>query len=428
MKSYCISGMKAREVLNNKGCPVLEVDVLSEDGRLGRASASFGISAGAHEVAVVRDGGPRYGGMGVLGPIRLVEERILPALRGLDCRDQRAVDRTLLELDGTPDKSALGGNTICSVSLAVARLGALHREVPLYQYLGGALCDTLPLPLFNMINGGPYSAAPTDFQEFHAAPAGAKSFAEAMRMGVEVLQRLPEVIRKRHGAAAYRPGHLGGIGAPSAAPREVLATLWAAVEEAGYADRFVLSLDCATSHLFDPESGRYNLNFGRFDTTEMIDYFTELVRDFPIFMLEDPLHEDDFEGFARLNTAVPTLICGDDLFVTSVRRLAVGAALNAAGAMIFKPNMIGSVSEALDAARYAVAHGMEVIPSQRAATSPDDPTAELGLAVGARLMKVGAPQTGERTQQQNNLIRIEESMGAAARLISGEEVRRWLVR
>ena len=191
MKSYCISGMKAREVLNNKGCPVLEVDVLSEDGRLGRASASFGISAGAHEVAVVRDGGPRYGGMGVLGPIRLVEERILPALRGLDCRDQRAVDRALLELDGTPDKSALGGNTICSVSLAVARLGALHREVPLYQYLGGALCDTLPLTLFNMINGGPYSAAPTDFQEFHAAPAGAKSFAEAMRMGVEVLQRLP---------------------------------------------------------------------------------------------------------------------------------------------------------------------------------------------------------------------------------------------
>lgn len=225
------------------------------------------------------------------------------------------MDRVQLELDGTPDKSALGGNTICSVSLAVARLGAEHREVPLYRYLGGALCDTLPLPLFNMINGGPYSAAPTDFQEFHAAPAGAKSFAEAMRMGVEVLQRLPEVIKKRHGDAAYRPGHLGGIGAPASDPREVLGTLWAAVEEAGYADSFVLSLDCATSHLFDPKSGCYRLNFGWLDTAEMISYFTELVRDFPIFMLEDPLHEDDFEGFARLNAVVPTLICGADLFV-----------------------------------------------------------------------------------------------------------------
>lgn len=426
MKSYCISGMKAREVLNNKGCPVLEVDVLSEEGHLGRASASFGISAGKHEVAILRDGGERYGGMGVLGPAELVRERIFPALKGMDCRDQRAVDRVLLDLDGSPDKSVLGGNTICSVSLAVARLGALQRDLPLYTYLGGSLCNTLPLPLFNMINGGPYSAVSTDFQEFHAAPVGATNFAEAVRMGVEVLQRLPEVIRKRHGANAFRPGHLGGIGAPAADPRHVLATLWAAVEDAGYADKFVLSLDCATSHLFDSKSERYSMTFGQLSTQEMIAYFKDLVRDFPIFMLEDPLHEDDFEGFARLNRSVRTLICGDDLFVTDTRRLAEGAALGSAGAMIFKPNMIGSVSEALDAAEYAVAHGMEVIPSQRAATSPDDPTAELGLAVGARLMKVGAPQTGERTQQQNNLIRIEESLGSSARMIAEDEVRRWL--
>lgn len=426
MDQWRISDILAREVLNNKGCPVLEVDVVSADGRCGRASASFGISAGSHEAAILRDGGARYGGMGVRTPMRLVRERILPVLKGMDSRDQRGVDAALIALDGTPDKSALGGNTLCSVSLAVAKLGARQMDLPLYKHLGGALCHALPLPLLNLINGGPYSAGPADFQEFHAVPLGAPSFAEAMRMGVEVSLRLPEVIRKRHGADAYRPGHLGGIGAPAADPRAVLDTLLAAVEDAGYGGRFVLSLDCATSHLFDHEANVYAMSFGRLSPEEMVDYFAALVRDYPIFMLEDPLHEDDFEGFARLNAKVATLICGDDLFVTNIERLRRGAALNSAGAMIFKPNMIGTVTEALDAARYAMAQGMEVIPSLRAATSPGDPTAELGMAVSARLMKVGAPQTGERTRQQNTLMRIEESLGAAAAMIGEEEVRRWL--
>ena len=229
MDQWRISDILAREVLNNKGCPVLEVDVVSADGRCGRASASFGISAGSHEAAILRDGGARYGGMGVRTPMRLVRERILPVLKGMDSRDQRGVDAALIALDGTPDKSALGGNTLCSVSLAVAKLGARQMDLPLYKHLGGALCHALPLPLLNLINGGPYSAGPADFQEFHAVPLGAPSFAEAMRMGVEVSLRLPEVIRKRHGADAYRPGHLGGIGAPAADPRAVLDTLLAAV-------------------------------------------------------------------------------------------------------------------------------------------------------------------------------------------------------
>ena len=426
MNVWKIEDIVPREVLNNKGCPVLEVDVISQGGRMGRGSASFGVSAGSHEVAIVRDGGSRYGGMGVLGPMAMVRDRVLPLLKGMDCRNQRAIDEALIALDGTPDKSVLGGNTICSLSLAVSKLGAQHVGLPLHQHLGGALCNVLPLPLFNFINGGPYSGGPADFQEFHGAPVGASSFAEALRMGVEVAMKLPEVIKKRHGAEAYHPGHLGGVGAPVADPAEILKTLMAAIEEAGYRGKFLLSLDCATSHLYDPETDSYSMAFGNLKTAELIDYFAKLVEDFPLFMIEDPLNEDDFEGFAALNARVKTLICGDDLFVTNQERLRRGASLNAAGAMIFKPNMVGSVTEALDAARYAISRQMEVIPSLRAATSPGDPTAELGVAVGARLMKVGAPQTGERTRQQNNLIRIEESLGGSAKMIEEKEVRSWL--
>ncbi len=427
MQSWIIKDIKAREVLNNKGYPVLEVDVISEDGRIGRASASFGVSAGIHEVVIVRDGGTRYCGMGVLGAIKSVEEQILPALKGMDSREQRLIDDVLIALDGTKDKSKLGGNTICSVSLAVAKLGAKHNNMPIYQHLGGTLCNTLPMPLLNLINGGPYSAGPADFQEFHVVPASAESFAEAIRIGVEVLMHLPDVIRKRFGASAYQPGHLGGIAAPTSDPRDILDTLLAGIDAAGYTDKCLLSLDCATSHLYDHDNDTYNMSFGKLSTADMVSYFQQLVKDYPIIMIEDPLHEDDFEGFASLNEKVNTLICGDDLFVTATHRLQMGVDAKSAGAMIFKPNMVGSVTEALDAANFAKANSMEVIPSLRAATSPGDPTAELGVAVGARLMKVGAPQTGERTRQQNNLIRIAESFGKTATMIKEQELRKWVV-
>jgi enolase len=427
MGKHRIGDILAREILNNQGIPVLEVDVLSEDGFLGRASASFGVSAGIHEVAIQRDGGARLGGMGVLGPIHMVRKEILPALKGMDPFDQRAIDRVLVDLDGRPDKSRLGGNTICSVSMAVAKLAARISNLPLYRHLGGAMCNNVPRPLFNLINGGPYSTSGADFQEFHVAPL-APTFAEAVCVGVEIAMRLPDVIRKRHGPAAYQPGHLGGVAAPVSDPRKILDTLLAAVEEAGYSDKVLLSIDCATSHLFDHDKGVYALSFGVLTTAEVISYFQELVREYPLFMLEDPLHEDDFEGFAALNTVVKTLICGDDLFVNNLERLRRGAASGAAGAMIFKPNMVGSVTEALDAAEFAVSKGMLVIPSMRAAASPGDPTTDLGVAGGARLMKVGAPKTGERTRQTNKLIRMSESLGDFAAMIGEEEMRAWLER
>lgn len=426
MSTQRIADILAREILNNQGVPVLEVDVITESGLIGRASASFGVSAGIHEVVIVRDGGDRFGGMGVLGPIRMVREEVLPALKGMDPCDQRGIDKVLIDLDGKPDKSRLGGNTVCSVSMAVAKLGAEITGHPLHRHLAGAMCNTVPRPLFNLINGGPYSASGADFQEFHVAPASASTFAEAMRTGVEIAMKLPGVIKKRHGEKTYQPGHLGGVAAPVSDPRAILDTLLAAIDEAGYTDKVLLSLDCATSHLYDREKDSYSMSFGRLTTAEMVAYFTQLVKDYPIIMLEDPLHEDDFEGFAALNAAVPTLICGDDLFVTNTARLETGVRCNAAGAMIFKPNMVGSVTEALDAARYAISHGMIVIPSMRAAASPGDPTTDLGVAAGSRLMKVGAPKTGERTRQTNKLLRIEASLGDSASFLSEAEMRAWL--
>ena len=430
MSTKKIEGLKAREVLNNKGFPVLEVDALG-GGRVGRGSASSGVSAGSHEVFILTDGGGRYGGKGVQKSIGIVDEVIAPALIGRDPCDQRLIDSIMIGLDGTKDKSRLGGNTLCSVSMAVARLGAELSGTPLYQHLGGEQRTMLPIPMFNPVNGGPFSTSPADFQEFQLTPVGAPSFAEAMRMGVEVFLRLPEVIRRRHGADALRPGHLAGYGAPVAEPEKVIETLLDAVAEAGYEGDFVVSLDCATTHLFDAASGLYDMAFGRMDTDGLIDYFDDLVRAYPIFLLEDPLDENDFEGFARLNARTEAIVCGDDLFVNDIERLQKGIELGSAGAMIFKPNMIGTVTEALDAAAFAQSNDMEVIPSLRAQASQNDPIAELAVATGARLMKVGAPHSGERTQQQNALLRIEEELGDAAafprdggRVIFGQAVSR----
>ena len=426
MKNNRIDSLKAREVLNNKGQPVLEVDVVSGNGRMGRASASSGVSAGSHEAFILTDGGARYGGMGVRKAIAMVDEVIGPALIGRDPRDQRAIDGLMLGLDGTPDKSKLGGNTICSVSMAVAQLGADVAGLPLYLHLGGEGCTRLPVPIFNPLNGGPFSTSPADFQEFHLTPVGAPSFAEAMRMGVEVFLRLPGVIRKRHGADGLKPGHLAGYGAPSADPGEVVETLLAAVGEAGYEGRFLISFDCAATHLFDGATGTYDMAVGRMDTDGLIAYLDDLSRAYPVFLLEDPLDENDFEGFARLNTRTEAMVCGDDLFVNDVERLRKGIEMGAAGAMIFKPNMIGSVTEALDAAAFATSNGMEVIPSLRAQTAENDLIAQLAVATGAHLMKVGAPQSGERTRQQNALLRIEEDLGDAATILSEDVMRQWM--
>lgn len=418
---YRIAGLKAREILDSKARPVVEVDVWTEGGAMGRGAAPCGTSVGRHEAFVLRDGGTRYGGLGVRQAVRNVIEVIWPAIRGKSALDQRAIDELMIELDGTPSKFRLGANAIYSVSIAVARAAAHALRVPLYRYLGGPDATLLPVPMFNMVNGGTNAALRVEFQEFHLIPAGAERYSEALRVGVEVFSVLGEVIMKRYGQDRLYAGASAGYGAPASDPAEILETLLQAAEAAGYGGQCRVGLDCAASHFYDPKAGCYCLRGKATGRDELIAYLQELAQSYDLFMIEDPLEEDDFEGFAEVTKRLRTLIIGDDLFVTSLERLKRGVALGAANAMILKPNMVGTISEALAAARYAREHGYRVVGSGRAGGSIDDPIPDIAVAAGALLVKFGAPRTGERLGKQNCLLRMEEELGESARF-AGPEV------
>ena len=423
MRNSKISEIKAREILDSKGRPMVEVDVRTSDGSMGRGAASCGTSVGRHEAFVLRDGGKRFGGLGVHKAVKNVQEVISPALLGRSVREQQAIDHLMIELDGTPNKSRLGANAIYSVSIAVARAAASSLEISLYRYLGEARDYILPVPMFNMINGGPYSDTNVEFQEFILVPTAAESYSEALRMSVEVFYLIGETIRKRYGQEYLHPGHSAGYAAPVSEPGEILETLLDAAESAGYEGMFKVGLDCAASHFYDKESGRYNFRGRQISGDEIIDLLEDLVKSYPLFIIEDPLDEDDFEGYAEITKRLNILISGDDLFVSNIERLKKGVAMGAANAMVLKPNMVGTISEALDAANYGKKHGYLIIPSGRAGGAADDPIPEIAVAVGAPLAKFGAPQTAERTNKQNCLLRIEEELGESARLFSLEPLK-----
>jgi enolase len=405
----------AREVLDSRGRPMVEVDVRTAQGTMGRAASPCGTSVGRHEAYVLRDGGKRFGGLGVQKAIRNVLEMISPVLRGKSVFDQRGIDQLMNDLDGTPDKSRLGSNTTYSVSVAVARAAACLSGSPLYRYLGGVGAHILPVPMFNMVNGGPHSAAKVEFQEFLLMPTGAESYSEASRMGVEVYYELGRTIEKRHGSECLHFGHSGGYLAPVFEPSEILDTLLEAAETAGYGGKFRLGLDCAASHFYDELRGCYHFRGKETSREELILFLEGLTKSYSLFILEDPLHEDDYEGFAEATRRLNTLVAGDDLFVTNLKRLEKGVAAKAAGAVIFKPNMVGTLSEAFDTACYAREHGFLVIPSSRAGGSVDDPIPDIAVGINARLVKFGCPQTGERTSYHNRMLRIEEELGESAR-------------
>ncbi|OGP72800.1 MAG: phosphopyruvate hydratase [Deltaproteobacteria bacterium RBG_16_49_23] len=408
-----ISIMKSREILDSKGRPMVEVDVWTADGSMGRGSSPCGTSVGRHEAFVLRDGGKRYGGLGVQQAIKNVNEVIYPALKGKSVLDQRGIDKLMIELDGTPNKSRLGANAIYSVSIAVARAAANSQEIPLYRYLGKGEGPVLPLPMFNMINGGLYGDRKVEFQEFILAPTGAGKFSEALRMGVEVFSTLGETIKKRYGQKGLQTGSSAGYAAPADEPAEILEILLEATKAADYAGMFRLGLDCAASHFYNPENKCYNFRGQMRCRDEMIHFLEGLTKSYSLFMIEDPLEEDDFEGYEEITKQLSTLIVGDDLFVTNLERLKRGVAMGAANAMIFKPNMVGTLSEAMDTAAYAKEHGYQLVGSGRAGGG-DDPVPEVVVAVGAPLVKFGAPRSGERIAKQNTLLRIEEELGESA--------------
>ena len=414
MRESTIAAVRAREVLDSKGRPTVEVDVITSDGVVGRAAAPCGVSVGRHEAHVLRDGSQRLGGLGVLKAVQNVTEVIGPELCGTSAFQQRAIDRMMIALDGTPDKSRLGGNAIYSVSLAVAQAAAQSAGLPLYRYLGGAQADRLPMPMFNLINGGHYGEVTAEFQEFLLVPVSAETFRQAVTMGVEIFQQLEATIAGRFGTEAVTQGKYAGFGAPTDDPAAIIETLLAASDAAGYGGECWVALDCAASHFYEAERDAYRWRGAYVDREGLLDELHALVEAYNLLLIEDPLHEDDWEGYVQATERLDTLIVGDDFFVTNVERVRRGVETGAGDGLVYKPNQVGTLSEAWETARYAQAHGHCLVPSGRAGGSVDDPIPDIAVAVGAALIKCGAPRTGERTAGQNRLLRVEEELGASA--------------
>jgi enolase len=408
-----ITAITAREIIDCRGTPTVEVDV-SVDGVLrGQAAAPSGRSVGSHEARELRDGGERYGGMGALRAVKNVNEVIASSLVGQPVVGQRKIDQLLLELDGTPNKSRLGSNATVAVSLAVAKAAAASVGLPLHSYIN-TNSHVLPVPMMNLVNGGRLASNDLDFQEFIIMPVGADSFAQALQITGEVNAKLRELLVTRYGKIAINVGDEGGCVPPISSVREALDVLREAVSRTPWENSIVYALDVAATHLYDRTTGCYSVEGRQLTRNDMIDLFKELVASYPIVSIEDPLEEEDFDGFARLTEELDIQIVGDDLFVTSADRLAAGIQRGAANALLWKVNQIGTLTEALDTAYLAMRNGFGLVVSERSGETEDSVIADLAVGLNAGQIKTGAPVRGERTSKYNQLLRIEEELGSAA--------------
>jgi enolase len=408
-----VAAIRAREVLDCRGLPTVQVDVVLDGGVTGTADVPSGRSTGSNEAHELRDGGERFGGFGVREAVANVSGEIAETMIGVPLADQRTLDRALVDLDGTADKSRLGANAILGVSLAAARARAAASGTPLYRALN-ANAHLLPVPLVNLINGGKHASNDLDFQEFIVIPVGADSILEALQISTEVNLALAEILLERYGKSALNTGDEGGYAPAIADPREALGLLHEAVADAGHEGRFRYGLDCAATHYYDREAGTYLVAGETRDTDGMIELYLELIRDFDVITIEDPLDEEDFDGFARLTAETRIQIVGDDLFVTNPERLRAGIARGSANALLWKVNQIGTLSEAIDAADLAHRNAYKVVVSERSGETEDPIIADLAVALGAGQIKTGAPVRGERTAKYNRLLRISEELGATA--------------
>ncbi len=415
-----IAAIRAREILDSRGNPTVEADVILESGDMGRAAVPSGASTGSHEALERRDGDEqRYLGKGVSDAVKAVHEEIAAELLGMDALDQRAVDQAMIELDGTEDKSRLGANAILAVSMATARAAADYCALPLYRYLGGAGAVTLPAPLMNILNGGAHADNPLDIQEFMVVPTGRPSFREALRAGAETFHQLKKVLGEK--------GLRGGVGdeggfAPNLANTDAaLDAIMEAIQRAGYTpgQDLVVAMDVAASELYDSERKVYELKGeGRtLDSSEMVGYYKELSHRYPILSIEDGMAEDDWEGWVMLHSALGdrVQIVGDDLLVTQVARIERAIRARAANAVLVKLNQVGTLSETLDAIEMAHRAGWKSIISHRSGETGDTFIADLAVAVQAGQIKTGSACRGERTEKYNQLLRIEEMLGSTAR-------------
>jgi enolase len=411
-----IEQVGAREILDSRGNPTVEVEVALDDGTLARAAVPSGASTGEHEAVELRDGdAKRYSGKGVEKAVSAVLDEIGPELKDIDAVDQRIVDQKLVDLDGTPDKSRLGANAILGVSLAVAKAAAESSGLELFRYIGGPNAHVLPVPMLNILNGGAHADSDVDIQEFMIAPIGAESFREALRWGSEVYHSLKSVLKSRGLATGL--GDEGGFAPNLPSNREALDLIVSAIEKAGYkvGTEVALALDVAATEFFN--DGSYVFEGTKRSAEQMTAYYKELIDAYPLVSIEDPLSEDDWDGWVRMTDEVGerVQIVGDDLFVTNPERLEEGIARRAANALLVKVNQIGTLSETLDAVNLATSYGYRSMMSHRSGETEDTTIADLAVATGVGQIKSGAPARGERTAKYNQLLRIEEILGDAAR-------------
>jgi enolase len=410
-----IEDVDAREILDSRGNPTVEVEVLLDDGAFGRAAVPSGASTGEHEALELRDAEPaRYRGRGVLRAVANVTGPIADVVLGLDAFDQRGVDRALIDLDGTATKSSLGANAVLGVSLAVAKAAADSAGQPLYRYLGGPNAHELPVPMLNVINGGAHADNELELQEFMLMPVGAASFGEALRWGVECFQALRDLLHE--GGMSTAVGDEGGFAPQVATADDALVFLVRAIDAVGLepGGEMAIALDPATSEIY--KDGRYHLQGADRTADDMTGFWADVVDRFPIVSIEDPLAEDDWDGWVALTRALgPRVqIVGDDLFVTNTQRLERGIRTGAANAILVKVNQIGTLTETLDAIETAQRASFGVVVSHRSGETEDTTIADLAVATNAGQMKSGAPSRGERTAKYNELLRIEGSLGEAA--------------
>ena len=405
---YSIKSLKAREILDSRGNPTIEVDIATEGEIIVSAAVPSGASTGIYEAVELRDGGTRYGGKGVTNAVAAVVKTLQPKLLGMDVRQQANIDTLMIEIDGTENKSKLGGNTMLGVSLACARAAAASDGLRLYEYINKD-SSLLPVPFFNVVNGGKHAGNQLDFQEFMIAPTGAENFREALRMGAEVYHCLKDRLQKAYGKTSINVGDEGGFAPPVKTPEEALEALWGAIQDAGYVDEVKIGMDVASSTFYKDDF--YTVAGVNYDTDELIELYRELVAAYPIISIEDPIQEEDYVGFVKATKLLPTQIVGDDLFVTNPKRLAKGIEMGACNALLWKVNQIGTLTEALEAANLAKKNKYGVMASHRSGDTEDSWVADLSVGIGCGQIKSGAPARGERTAKYNQLLRIEEWLG-----------------
>lgn len=410
-----IDALIAREILDSRGNPTIEVEIVLEDGTNARAAVPSGASTGAFEAAELRDGQDRYLGKGVLKAVEFVMEELAPAIEGLDAQDQREIDTLMIEIDGTENKSRLGANSILGVSLAVARAAAESADLSFFKYIGGPNAATLPVPMMNILNGGAHADTNVDIQEFMIAPIGAPNFSEALRAGAEIYHHLKMVLKSRSLATSI--GDEGGFAPNLASNRAALDLILEAIEKAGYipGKDIALALDVAATEFY--KGNKYSFEGKERSFGEMINYYNDLIVNYPLVSIEDPLSEDDWEGWKTITSELgeKVQLVGDDLFVTNPKRLARGIDENTANALLVKVNQIGTLTETLDAVSLAHRAGYRTMMSHRSGETEDTTIADLAVGLECGQIKTGAPARSERVAKYNQLLRIEFELGESAR-------------